>query len=79
MEIFFYSLKYNHWLYGFCNKEKDIKGIENLKIKDFYPKSACIRKYYDSATQKYYEVEDRNLGGQLYPMGLVIQKKNFIL
>ena len=52
--------KYNHWLYGFCDKEKDLKGIENLKIKDFFPKSACIRKYYDSTSKKYYKVEDIN-------------------
>ena len=38
--------KYNHWLYGFCNREIDIKGIENLVTQDFFTKSACIRKYH---------------------------------
>ena len=69
--------KYNHWLYGFCNKEKDIKGIENLKIKDFFPKSACIRKYYDSATKKYYEVEDRNFRWPEISHGTCHPKKTF--
>ena len=52
--------KYNHWLYGFCNKEIDIKGIENLVTQHFFSTSACIRKYYDSSSHKYYEVGDKN-------------------
>jgi len=52
--------KYNHWLYGYCNKEIDIKGIENLVTHQFFPTSACIRKYYDSSSHKYYEVGDKN-------------------
>ena len=52
--------KYNHWLYGFCSKENDIKGIENLVTQHFFTKSACIRKYFDSSTQKYYEIGDKN-------------------
>jgi len=52
--------KYNHWLYGFCNKENDIKGIENLVTQHFFTKSACIRKYFDSSTQNYYEIGDKN-------------------
>ena len=52
--------KYNHWLYGLCNKDIDIKGIENLVTQDFFTKSACIRKYFDSSTQNYYEIGDKN-------------------
>ena len=52
--------KYNHWLYGFCNKENDIKGIENLVTQHFFTKSACIRKYFDSSSQIYYEIGDKN-------------------
>jgi len=69
--------KYNHWLYGFCNKEKDLKGIENLKIKDFFPKAACIRKYYDSNSKKYYEVEDRNFRWPVMSHGTCHPKKTF--
>jgi len=69
--------KYNHWLYGFCNKEKDLKGIVNLKIKDFFPKSACIRKYYDSTTQKYYEVGDRNFRWPTISHGTCHPNKSF--
>jgi len=45
--------KYNHWLYGYCNKEIDIKGIENIVTQNYFSKSACIRKYYDSSSHKY--------------------------
>ena len=52
--------KYNHWLYGFCSKENDIKGIEDLVTQHFFTKSACIRKYFDSSSQNYYEIGDKN-------------------
>ena len=52
--------KYNHWLYGFCSKENDIKGIENLVTQHFFIKSACIRKYFDSSSQNYYEIGDKD-------------------
>ena len=50
---------YNHWLYGFCN-ENDIKGIENITTHEFLTESACIKKYFDSKTQKYYDKSDPN-------------------
>ena len=37
-------LNYNHWLYGFCNNENDIKGIEDKITNKFLTNSACIRK-----------------------------------
>ena len=47
---------FNHWLYGKCNKEKDINGIEDLVKYKFFEKSACIRKYFDAKEQKYYDI-----------------------
>ena len=52
--------KYDHWLYGHCNNVSDTKGINNLIDFDFYEKSACIRKYFNSSEQKYYDTEDSN-------------------
>ena len=49
---------YNHWLYGYCNTESDIQGIEHLIDYDFFPKSACIRKYFDKNDQQYYDTKD---------------------
>ena len=50
---------YNHWLYWFCN-ENDIKGIENITTHEFLTESACIKKYFDSKIQKYYDKSDPN-------------------
>ena len=49
---------YNHWLYGYCNNESDIQGIEYLINYDYFPKSACIRQYYDKNDQQYYDTKD---------------------
>ena len=37
--------KYDHWLYGYCNNDSDIKGISYLINQQYFEKSACIRKY----------------------------------
>ena len=47
---------FNHWLYGKCDKEKDINGIQDLVKYKFFEKSACIRKYFDAKEQKYYDI-----------------------
>ena len=47
---------FNHWLYGICNNKSDTEGISNLINYKYFSKSACIRKYYDSSEQKYYDI-----------------------
>ena len=49
---------FDFWLYGYCNNESDTKGISHLIDYDFFKKSACIRKYFSSADQKYYNTDD---------------------
>ena len=51
---------YNHWLYGNCNNKSDTEGIGYLVTQDKFEQSACIRKYYDMNTKRYYEVGDQN-------------------
>ena len=50
----------DHWLYGLCNETSDIEGINDLITQDYYSRSACIRKYFNSSTQKYYDINDEN-------------------
>ena len=69
--------KYNHWLYGFCDKEIDIKGIENLVTHQFFTKSACIRKYYDSSSDKYYEIGDKNFRWPILAHGTFNPQQQF--
>ena len=51
---------YNHWLYGKCNNDTDTGGISYLINKKNYLNFACIRKYYDSETKKYYNTGEQN-------------------
>ena len=48
---------YNHWLYGFCNNKSDTEGIGHLVNYKYFEQSACIRKYFDSKEQKYYDTD----------------------
>ena len=55
-----YDLKeISHWLYGICN-ESDAEGINHLISYDFFTKSACLKKYFDHNTKKYYDKGDPN-------------------
>ena len=51
---------YNHWLYGYCNDDSDIKGLEDIATQEHLTKSACIRKYFDFKTQEYYDTDNPN-------------------
>ena len=50
----------NHWLYGSCNKDIHGKDLNDLITFDFFGQCACITKYYDKPTHKYYEIGDPN-------------------
>jgi len=49
---------FDFWLYGYCNDKSDTKGISHLIDFDFFKNSACIRKYFSFADQKYYNTDD---------------------
>jgi len=51
---------YEHWLYGLCNNNTDTQGISDLITYDFFERSACIRQYYSTKDQKYYDTNDPN-------------------
>ena len=56
-----------HWLYGLCSNDTDINNIRNaIKPNDYkdYKECACIRKYFDPITKKYY---DRNNKKFIWP------------
>ena len=77
----------DHWVYGYCNKKKNVdKGLEDLITYEFFEKSACIQKFFNSSEHKYYDIGDSkfvwpeiahgtlNDNSKLY--GLYIQKCN---
>ena len=49
----------NHWIYGPCNLDSDIKGIEDLIDHDVYDNAACIREYYDKAKKRYFKTGEQ--------------------
>lgn len=57
-------LKYDHWIYGNCNKEKDAQGLTHILNFKHFEQSGCIRKFYNHTTQKYYEISEK---GFIYP------------
>ena len=52
--------KFDHWLYGLCNYENDTQGISDLINQENFEISACIRKFYNSTENKYYNADDPN-------------------
>lgn len=48
---------YDHWLYGPCDKN-DTKDIEYLITQDYFTKSACIKKFYNSKDKSYYDTNN---------------------
>ena len=50
----------DHWLYGYCNKEANTEGLNDLLKYDFFEGSLCIKKYYKSEEKKYYEIGNPN-------------------
>jgi len=51
---------FDHWIYGLCNNENDIKEINYLLKDKEYKNCACIRNYYSSSDKKYYNTSDKN-------------------
>ena len=47
--------EYNFWVYGHCNTDSDIKGIEDLIDSTVYHNAACIREYYDYEKKRYFK------------------------
>ena len=48
-----------HWLYGLCD-ENDINNNQNYIDNSLLNNTACIKKFYNYKTQKYYEINDNN-------------------
>ena len=49
---------FDHWLYGYCNKEINTEGLDDLITYEYFNKSACIKKYYNSTEEEYYDIGD---------------------
>ena len=50
----------DHWIYGPCKNSSDLGEIGKLITYDFFHNCACIKKYYDHSTGKYYDISNPN-------------------
>ena len=49
-----------HWIYGKCDNETKLDGIENLINIGIFGKSACLKKFYNKVKNNYYDINDNN-------------------
>ena len=70
-------LNVSHWIYGFCNNSTDTKDIGYLINFQNYEKSACIRKYYDKDTKKYYNTDELGFRWPIVEKGCSNRKRTF--
>ena len=55
----------SYWVYGPCNDNTDIKGIEDLIDPVVYNNAACIREYYNKDENRYYKTGEK---GFIWPV-----------
>ena len=55
----------SHWIYGPCNDNTDIEGIEDLIDPIVYHNAACIREYYNKDEKRYYKTGEK---GFIWPV-----------
>ena len=68
---------HNHWLYGLCNNDSDTEGIGHLIKHDYFKKCACIRKYFNSKKQKYYDTNEPEFRWPVISVGNLNQNTSF--
>ena len=51
---------FDHWLYGYCNKDNNTFELDELLHYDFFEKCAFIKKFFNRTEQKYYDIGDPN-------------------
>lgn len=69
--------KYDHWLYGYCNNDSDTEGIGYLINERDYNNAACIKKYFSSSEQRYYDTSHPNFRWPIIAHGTYNPYKKF--
>jgi len=68
---------YKHWLYGKCNNDSYTEGIGNLINQKNFLNFACLSKYYDNETKKYYNKGEQNFRWPRISHGLAHKDKEY--
>ena len=67
----------DHWIYGHCNFDTDIKGIEYLIDKEKYNNSACIRRYYDKEKDQYFNTNEEGFRWPMLEKGMSNKNRTY--
>ena len=67
----------DHWIYGPCNFETDIEGIEYLIDRAKYINSACIRKYYDKNKDQYFNTCEKGFRWPMLEKGMSNKNRKY--
>ena len=62
---------FNHWLYGRCSFDNYTENFKDLINQEYFNKSACIKKYYDSNKGEYYDIDNPNFRWPVLSHGIV--------
>ena len=68
---------YNYWVYGPCNYDSDIQGIEDLIDHTIYDNAACIREYYDKKKRRYFKTGESGFVWPVVEKGCSNPKSSF--
>ena len=68
---------YNYWVYGPCNYDSDIQGIEDLIDRTIYDNAACIREYYDKKKKRYFKTGESGFVWPVVEKGCSNPKSSF--
>ena len=66
----------DHWIYGPCER-KDVNDLTKLININSFTKCACIKKYYNSLKNKYYDTDDPNFCWPRMAYGTFNSKNEF--
>ena len=67
----------DHWIYGPCNFDTDIKGIEYLIDNAKYNNSACIRSYYDKSKDQYFNTNENGFRWPMLEKGMSNKNRTY--
>ena len=67
----------DHWIYGHCNFDTDIEGIEYLIDKEKYNNSACIRRYYDKEKDQYFNTNEEGFRWPMLEKGMSNKNRTY--
>ena len=68
---------FDHWIYGKCDIDIDIKDIKDLIDIEEFSNAACLKKFYNHTTKTYYDIKDKNFVAPKIAHGMTNENFSF--